>query len=96
MRPSTPCMRPFVRYDRAIPWNSSSRESDWSFATGTGASWVDWPRPMSIPRGCRCVEARVAAIVARRLEDTEADYRDAVRCDHWEVVVPELVFDVDD
>ena len=49
----------------------------------------------AIPRGCRCVQARVAAIVARRLEDTEADYRDAVRCDRWEVVVPELVFDVE-
>jgi ATP-dependent DNA helicase RecQ len=49
----------------------------------------------SIPSRCRCVEARVAAIVARRLEDTEPDYREAVRCDQWEVVVPELVFDVD-
>ena len=49
----------------------------------------------AIPRGCRCVEARVSAIVTRRLEDTEADYRDAVRCDQWEVVVPELVFDVE-
>ena len=49
----------------------------------------------AIPRGCRCVQARVSAIVTRRLEDTEADYRDAVRCDHWEVVVPELVFDTE-
>jgi ATP-dependent DNA helicase RecQ len=49
----------------------------------------------SVPSKCRCTEARVAAIVARRLEDTEPDYRDAVRCDQWEVVVPELVFDVE-
>jgi ATP-dependent DNA helicase RecQ len=49
----------------------------------------------SIPSGCRCVEARVAAIVVHRLEDTEADYRDAVKCDQWEVVVPELVFDAE-
>ena len=49
----------------------------------------------AIPRGCTCVEARISAIVARRLEDTEPDYRDSVRCDQWEVVVPELVFDVE-
>jgi ATP-dependent DNA helicase RecQ len=48
-----------------------------------------------VPRGCRCVEARVAAVVVRRLEDTEPDYRDAVRCDQWEVVVPELVFNAE-
>jgi ATP-dependent DNA helicase RecQ len=49
----------------------------------------------SIPSSCHCVEARVGAIIARRREDTEADYRNAVRCDQWEVVVPELVFDAD-
>jgi ATP-dependent DNA helicase RecQ len=48
----------------------------------------------SVPSGLQCVEARVAAIVIRRREDTEAAYLDTVKCDQWEVVVPELVFDV--
>ena len=48
----------------------------------------------SIPDGRQCVEARVAAIVVRRREDTEPAYLDSVKCDQWEVVVPELVFDV--
>jgi ATP-dependent DNA helicase RecQ len=50
-------------------------------------------RSYSIPSGCRCVEARVAAVVVRRLEDAEPDYRESIRCEAWEVVVPELVFD---
>lgn len=47
----------------------------------------------SAPSGLQCVEARVAAIVTRRREDTEAAYLDTVKSDQWEVVVPELVFD---
>jgi ATP-dependent DNA helicase RecQ len=49
----------------------------------------------SIPSGQYCVEARVVAIVTRRREDTDADYLDSVKCDQWEVVVPELVLDVE-
>ncbi len=52
-------------------------------------------RAYSIPNEMRCVEARVAAVVVRRSQDTEAEYRDVMRCDQWEVVVPELVFDVE-
>ena len=49
----------------------------------------------STPSGQHCVEVHVAAIVTRRREDSDADYRDSVKCDQWEVVVPDLVFDVD-
>jgi ATP-dependent DNA helicase RecQ len=41
----------------------------------------------------RCIAARVAAIIVRRREDGEAEYRDLARCERWEVVVPELVFE---
>ena len=47
----------------------------------------------AIPDGRQCVDARVAAIVVRRREDTEPAYLETVKCDQWEVVVPELVFD---
>ena len=36
--------------------------------------------------------ARVHAVVNWRREDSEPEYRDGLRCDEWEVVVPELVF----
>jgi len=40
----------------------------------------------------QCVEARVAAIVVWTRAQTDAKYVDALQCDRWEVVVPELVF----
>ena len=36
--------------------------------------------------------ARVHAVVSWRREDSEPEYRPGLRCDTWEVVVPELVF----
>ena len=38
------------------------------------------------------ISARVHALVNWRREDSEQEYRDAMQCDEWEVVVPELFF----
>ena len=43
--------------------------------------------------GMRCVSAAVLAIVRWRREDSEPQYQAGLRCDSWEVVVPELVFE---
>ena len=40
----------------------------------------------------KCLGGQVHAIVAWRREDSDPEYRQAARCDEWEVVVPELVF----
>ena len=45
------------------------------------------------PAGMRCVTASVRAIMVRQKEDSEPEYHDRVRCERWEVVVPELVFE---
>lgn len=39
-----------------------------------------------------CQSAAVLAIVGWSREASDPDYRDSLRCDSWEVVVPELVF----
>ncbi len=44
------------------------------------------------PPGMACIAARVAAIIVRRRSDSPAEYLDQVRCERWEVVLPELVF----
>ncbi len=49
-------------------------------------------RAFAAPEHMACVEARVLAIVVRLREDGDPAYRDQVRCERWEVVVPELVF----
>ena len=45
------------------------------------------------PLGTQCRSAAVFAIVAWSREASEPQYRDSAKCDAWEVVVPELVFE---
>ncbi len=45
------------------------------------------------PPGMRCRSATVFAIVDWSREASEPQYRDHSKCDAWEVVVPELVFE---
>ena len=45
------------------------------------------------PPGMRCKSATVFAIVDWSREASEPQYRDHLKCDAWEVVVPELVFE---
>ena len=43
--------------------------------------------------GMQCSFATVLAIVTWDRERSEPEYRDGLRCDSWEVVVPELIFE---
>ena len=52
-------------------------------------------KSFSPPPGKSCRSAGVLAIVAWSREASDPDYRDSMRCDSWEVVVPELVFQPD-
>ncbi|XYJ08768.1 RecQ family ATP-dependent DNA helicase [Telluria sp. B2] len=45
------------------------------------------------PQRMRCISARVHAVVRRRRKDTDPAYLAMVRCEEWEVIVPELVFE---
>ncbi len=45
------------------------------------------------PSGSRCRSAATFAVVGWSREASDPKYRDAMRCDAWEVVVPELVFE---
>jgi ATP-dependent DNA helicase RecQ len=45
------------------------------------------------PDDMRCIKATVAAVVVWRREWNDEKYAAATRCDRWEIVVPELVFE---
>ena len=45
------------------------------------------------PRGTRCSSAKVLAVVGWSRELSDPKYHDGIKCDSWEVVVPELVFE---
>jgi ATP-dependent DNA helicase RecQ len=44
------------------------------------------------PSGMRCRSAEVFAVVSWSREASEPEYRNTIRCEAWEVVVPEFVF----
>ena len=45
------------------------------------------------PGGMRCVSGTVLAIACWDRERSDPQYQDGLRCNAWEVVVPELVFE---
>ena len=47
------------------------------------------------PENLHFISGRVMAIICRQLEDSEPEYRNSVRCNNWEVILPELVFTPD-
>ena len=47
------------------------------------------------PAGTRCRSASVLAVTGWSREASRPEYRDVLKCDAWEVIVPELVFEPD-
>jgi len=64
----------------------------WVLVNAQGTSVGRLARSYTPPPGMKCLSARVAAIVLYRREDSAPDFQPSVRCDRWEVVVPELIF----
>ena len=46
-----------------------------------------------LPAGMSFTFATVLAIATWGRESSEPEYRDRLRCDSWEIIVPELVFE---
>ena len=47
------------------------------------------------PAGARCRSVTVLAVVGWNREALKPEYRDGMKCDAWEVIVPELTFEPD-
>ena len=50
----------------------------------------------AFPPGMRCHAATVSAVVTWSRKRSPPEYQDAIKCDAWEVVIPELTFVVED
>ena len=68
----------------------------WELLDRNGMVVGQLARSFKVPAGARCAFATVMAIVEWDRERSDPDYRDGLRCDSWEVVVPEIVFEPDD
>ena len=68
-------------------------QNRWELVDDNGAIVGQLASSFTPPAGMRFVSASVLAIVTWRREDSEPQYQTNLRCDFWEVVVPELVFE---
>ena len=67
----------------------------WRLLGSAGRSVGRLAKSFKPPRGMRWRSAKVFAVIGWSREASEPQYLDAMRCDAWEVVVPELVFEPD-
>ena len=65
----------------------------WNLLDGSGTAVGRLAASFEPPAGTRPGAATVLAVVAWSREASEPRYRAGLRCDAWEVVVPELVFE---
>lgn len=65
----------------------------WELLDSSGTVVGKLAKKFEPPDGMRCVSATVFAVVTRSRDDSKLPYRDGIKCDRWEVVVPELVFE---
>ena len=68
----------------------------WELLNAEGSVVGRLARSFRPPREMRCRSAEVSAIVSWSRDSSEPQYRDSIRCESWEVVVPELVFEPHD
>ena len=65
----------------------------WELLDSSGTVVGKLAKKFEPPDGMRCVSAAVFAVVVRGRDDSKPPYQDGIKCDEWEVVVPELVFE---
>lgn len=68
-------------------------ERKWELADKWGVTVGTLSNAFTAPPGMRCISGRVSAIIVRRRDDAEPEYRDYYHSERWEVVLPELVFE---
>ena len=65
----------------------------WELLDKTGAVVGRLAKSFQPPPGTRCRSAEVWAVSGWSREASQPEYHDSIRCDAWEVIVPELVFE---
>ena len=65
----------------------------WELLDGNGTVVGQLAGGFKAPPDMRCTDATVLAIATWGRERSEPQYQSPLRCDTWEVVVPELVFE---
>ena len=72
-----------------------SEQGRWELSDRSGTTVGRLARNFQPPPGTRCRSAAVLAVVGWSRKASEPKYHDGMKCDAWEVIVPELTFEPD-
>ncbi len=92
-RPEDPVHRAIAALSPGDTLGVRESTNRWQLLDGNGTVVGQLASSFAPPNGMRCAYATVLAIVSWEKEKSEPDYQDNLRCEKWEVVVPELVFE---
>ena len=92
-RQEHPVHRAIARLSPGDRLEVRSGANRWELLDRKGTVVGQLARDFEVPDGVRCTFATVLAVVTWDRERSEPEYQDGLKCDAWEVVVPELVFE---
>ena len=95
MRPGHPVHRAISALSPGDPLQVRCSSNRWDLLDRNGTVVGRLAGGFEMPDGMRCAFAIVHAVATWDRESSETQYQDRLRCDTWEVVVPELVFEPD-
>ena len=93
--PDHPVHRAIAALSPGDPLQVRAGENRWELLDAGGTVVGQLARGFQAPAGTRSASATVLAIVNWDRERSEPEFRSGLRCEAWEVVVPELVFEPD-
>jgi ATP-dependent DNA helicase RecQ len=65
----------------------------WELVSANGILVGRLAKSFAPPANMQWISARVAAILVWQADDDTSEFRALTRCERWEVVLPELIFD---
>ena len=95
-RTSNPVHRAIAALSPGDPLRVRTTQQPWQLLDRTGNVVGRLARGYTPPAAMRLQSATVLAVVTRRRIDSEPQYQSALKCEEWEVVVPELMFQHED
>ena len=91
--PNHPLHRAIAALSPGDPLQLRGGASRWELLDRSGTVVGQLAGNFEAPAGTRCTSASVLAIATWNREYSEPQYQSGLKCDTWEVVVPELVFE---
>ncbi len=91
-RANTPVHRTIAALAPGDPLQVWTTQRPWRLLDRSGNRVGRLAKGYTPPAAMRLQSATVLAVVTRSRTDSEPQYQNALKCEEWEVVVPELVF----